>query len=132
MKEDSNSVNTKTKPMNKIVDKIKPLYQKIDFKLIKLVPNDKLRKVIIYTLVGFILFIVLILTLAIIASITQPKRDTGYFLNKPSITQSSPEPNTPKTPVQQELMNLKNEINNLKFPLSELTVPEIVQGIIIE
>lgn len=114
---------------DKITQKLLPLYQKLDVKLTSLIPNTKLRKIIIISLAGFIVFFVLLLILGVIISSTRPREDTSFTLNKPSITNLSPEPISPKTQTQQNLMNLKNEINSLKFPPSKLNVPSIEKGL---
>lgn len=113
------------RPANKLLDKLKPFYQKIDSKFVKIIPDQKIRKVAILSLLGFAGFFIFILLLGILASLSQPRVDPGYTLNKPSITQTSPVPDKPKTKMQEELMNLKQQINDIKFPPSELTTPQI-------
>lgn len=114
-----------TRPLNKVLDKLKPLYDKIDSGLGSLIPNGKLRKIIISASLGLVVFLVLMLLLGILISATRPQTNNWYSLNKPSISQNSPEPEKTKTEMQTKLMQLENEINNLKFPPSELTPPTI-------
>ncbi|MBL7036830.1 hypothetical protein ISR94_03220 [Candidatus Microgenomates bacterium] len=117
------------KGSNKFLEKIKPFYDKFDLKLTGLVPDPKLRKIIIILVSGFTLFFALILIIGTIISVSRPKVQQNYTLNKPSITQNSPDPEIPQTKTQKELTDLKNELNSLKFPPSELTTPPIEVGI---
>lgn len=121
--------NNPLKKENKFLVKFKPLYAKVDSKLTKLVPDGKLRKIIIFSLLGLIIFFVLIILLGLLVSVSQPRTDPGYTLNKPSITQNTETEEKPKTETQTKLMKLKSTINNLKFPPSELTIPSIEVGI---
>lgn len=109
----------------KLVHKFKPFYDKFDLKLTKLIPDQKLRKVVIISTIGFVAFFAILFILGIIISTTSPKEKQSYTLNKPSITQNSPLPEKPNTEIQNELMKLKKELNSLKFPPGELTTPPI-------
>lgn len=111
---------------------LKSLYSNIDLKLTRLVPDKKLRKIIILFLGGFVSFFVLLTLLTAIVSSTRTDSPAGYFLNKPNVTSSSPIPEKPKTKIQESLMGLKTKIENLEFPPGELTTPTIKTGITIE
>lgn len=117
--------NTEPEKTNFFIQKIKPLYNKLDLKLTSLVPDQKLRKIIIISTTGFFIFLALLLILGIIFSTARPKEEQSYTLNKPSITQNSPKPEKPNTKIQNELIELKGQLDNLKFPPSELTTPLI-------
>ena len=105
--------------------KLKLLYDKIDAKLVKFIPDTKLRKVVIFALIGLLMFFILIIFLGIIVSTGRPRQNLGYFLNKPDILSTSPLPEKPKTPMQENLSKLKTQINSLDFPPGDLTMPII-------
>lgn len=107
-------------------------YEKIDRKLEKLVPSKLLRKVVIITAVSFTaIFIILFLLAAIFASSRQ-QSPVGFLLNKPNITQENPTTVKVNTPIQQRLTDLRKEINDTKFPQSNLGLPILQTGLTID
>lgn len=114
------------------MDKIKQIYQKIDSKLEILIPNKLLRKILIITVVSFIVIFLLLFILGLIFSVSRPKDQGGFTLNKPNIIQSSPAPSEAKTKIQLLLVDLKNQVDDLKFPDSYLTQPTIETKITID
>jgi hypothetical protein len=114
------------------VNPLKKMYQTIDSKMEKLIPNKLMRKVLIITIVAFIAIFIFLFILGIILTATRTKAPEGFILNKPVIVQNSPEPEIPDTPTGAVLGELREIINDLKFPDSLLTKPVIETKITVE
>jgi len=109
---------------------IKPKLQILDIKFQSLIPNPKLRKILYISLASLFSFMFLIIILGLILS---PFRKGANLddttLNKPKIVVYSPTPEAVLTETQQQLLDLENEIRDLKFPESTLTIPIIESDI---
>lgn len=112
-----------------IITKLMPLYLKIDSKLTGLLPNPKLRKILILFVVGFIVLFLLLFILGIIFSSTRKIAPSGFFLNKPNIVQTNPTPVGIETEIQKQLSVIRNKINDLNFPDTLLNPPTLESGI---
>ncbi len=119
----------KVERLKKILTKFMPLYLKIDSKLTGLLPNPKLRKVLILFIVGFIALFILLFIIGIIFSSTRTVVPSGFFLNKPNIVQTNPTPIGFETEIQKQLSVIRNRINDLNFPDPLLNLPLLESGI---
>lgn len=123
------NLTDKNNPKNWIADlinSIKPKINLLDSKFESLIPNPKLRKVL-YIFVGgmFGLMFLLVLVGLILSPVTKNGNSNLFVLNKPQIIVPSPTPLVNMRDDQKRLLKLRNEIRNLKFPESILTIPTI-------
>lgn len=107
-------------------------YKILDSKLEKIVPSKTLRKILIITVASFITIFLLLLILGLLFSGANRKSPVDFLLNKPNITQDNPTATRVNTSIQQQLTLLRKEVNDLKFPQSNLILPVIEQKLTIE
>jgi len=108
---------------------ISPVYQKTDSFMKKFIPNEKFRKVSVFSFLGLLIFFVFILFLAMIMSLSGIKKDSGYFLKKTNITNSSLTPKKEQTENQKIINTFKEQLNSLNFPPHEITIPDLSIGV---
>lgn len=117
----------------KIKEKLSPTLTKLDETFAGLIPNIKLRKLLYITIGGLFSILFLIIFIGII---TLPFRqrlvdDQGFTLNKPVVKPVATPSSVEMNETQKELLRLENNIRDLNFPESKLTVPSVKLDIII-
>lgn len=115
--------------LKEFIQKIKlsltPKLMLVDSKLQTVIPNSKLRKVVYITILTFAGIIFLMIFLALVLSSGRNSNNQGFILNRPKIQAGSPAPQRELTLTEKELSNLKNEINDMKFPESTINIPKL-------
>ncbi len=116
--------------INKFLLKAKEVWLVIDAKVRELIPNDRLRKVLYITISSFVGLFVFLILLGILLSPFRRNGEAGFSILKPRID-SQLNREIVLTETEKELQKLESEIRNLKFPQSELTIPDILFKIVL-
>lgn len=112
--------------INKSINTVKPILLTIDTKIVTLIPNPKIKKILyigIGSLFGF-MFLIILLGL-LLSPFKKQEQDSGTILNKPNIVSTSPEAQKELTATEKEILNLETKIKELKFPESILNIPAL-------
>lgn len=138
MEENLNNISQNTeaapaKPFsksNQLLDNLKlklgPKLTSVDTKFATFMPNPKLRKVAYIATGSLFGFMFLIIFLGLLLSpMRNSNNQTGTLFKKPVIVSESPKPQVELSEKQKEILKFQTEINNLRFPESQLTPPLI-------
>jgi len=109
---------------------LKPKLVILDSKISTFVPNPKIKKILYITIGSLFGFIFLIIILGILLSpFKNVPQESGLILNKPSIVNTSPEPQKELSEVKKQILKLEIEIKELRFPESSLNIPAVETGL---